>query len=136
MQRRGGGQEAPLHLVGHGQLALHRLVAHGRLVQLGVLHGERRLAGHAHQHVQIVLLEAVPRVERVDLDHAQRLAVAVDQRRAHHRADVEVDDALGHVETGVGGGVGREDRLFARHHVVDDRAADADALPRPRGGDT
>ncbi len=67
------GRKPALHLVGHGQLAFQRLVAHRRLVQLGVLHRERRLAGHARQHVQIVLLKAVALVERVELDHPQRV---------------------------------------------------------------
>ena len=69
-----------MHLVGHGQLPLEGLIVHGRFVQLGVFHRERRLAGHAHQHVQIVLAETIPLVERVELNHAQGLAVAGHQR--------------------------------------------------------
>ena len=68
-------------------------------MQLGVVDGDRRLRGDAGQHVQIVLLKPLPLVERVDLDHAQRLAVAVDQRCAHHRANAEVGDALAHART-------------------------------------
>ena len=82
----------------------------------------------ARQHLQVLAAEAMPRVDRVDLDHAEHAAFAADQRGAHHRMDVEVDDALAHVEAGVGGRVGRQHRLLARHHLVDDRAADADPL--------
>ena len=84
--RRGGGQKALLHLVGQRQVALHGPIPQHRLVQLGVLHGKRRLTGHAAQHVEIVAAEAVARVLGVDLQHAQRLAVAAHQRGAHDRS--------------------------------------------------
>ena len=82
--------------------------------------------GDRRQHVQVFVLKAVPLVERVDFDDAQRLALGVDDRRAKHRADAEFDDALAHVEPFVARGVGRQDRLFRVHDVVNDRAADAD----------
>ena len=94
-------------------------------VQLRVVDGDRRLRGDAGQHVQIVLLKPLPLVARVDLDHAQRIALAVDQRSAHHRANAQIGDALAGVEPRVVGRVGREDRLLRLHHLVDDRAADA-----------
>ena len=124
--RRFGGQEPPLHLVGDGQFAAHRLFAHRHVVHLRVLDGERRLACHAGQDVEVFPIEPLAPVGGVDLDRAQRFAFAGDQGRAHHRADMEIDDAFGHVEAGVRGRVGRENRLFRIHHAFDDRAADAE----------
>ena len=118
--------------MGDLQLAAPLLVADGRLVQFRVLHGDGRLAGDARQDFQVVAAEAVPLVGSVDLDHARHLALAVDQRRAHHRADVEIDDAFRGLEAGVGRRVGREDGLLAGHHALHDRAADADRVDQFR----
>ena len=103
--------------MGQLQIALDLLLLERLLVQLGVFQREGRLAGHAGQHVEIVLLETAALVERVDLDRAKRFAVAIDQRGAHHRADAKIGDALAHFEPRVAGGVGRQDRLLVRHHL-------------------
>ena len=114
--------------MGDQQLALQRPLSQLRLVQLGVLDRVGRLARHAGQHVEIVLPKAVPLVQRVDLDHPQRHPVAGHQRRAHHRTELKIDDALGHLEPRVARRVGRQDRLPRRHHLFDDRPADPDRL--------
>ena len=97
-------------------------------MQLGLLDRQGRLRGGADQQLQVVLGEPLPLVERVDLQRAERLAFAVEQRGAHHRANAEVGDALAHLEPLVAGRVGRKDRLLRIHHVADDRAADAERV--------
>ena len=124
------GEKALLDPIRYGQLPPQARLLHRDLVQLRVLDGDRRLTGHAGQHLQVVLVETLPLVHGVDLDHPQHLAFAADQRGAHHRVDLEVDDALGHVEAGVGRRVGRQNRLPAFDHPVDDRPADADLIGR------
>ena len=114
--------------MGHVELPPQRLVVQRGFVELGVLDREGRLASHAHQDVEPVLLEPVPRIQRHELDRAHCLAIPIQKRRADHRVDGIIDDALGHVEAGVDGRVGREDRLFGGHYAAEDRAADAGVL--------
>ena len=122
--RRLGGQQRPLHPAGQLEVALHRPLGDDLFVHLGVVDRNRRLAGDAGEHFQIGIGEAAPLVERIDLDHADRLAVAAHHRGAHHRANGKIGDALGHAEPLVAGGVGREDRFARLHRFFDNRAAD------------
>ena len=122
--RRLRGHQCPLHPAGQLQVALHRPLGDDLLVHFGVVDRYRRLARDAGEHFQIGIGEAAPLVERIDLDDADRLAVVAHHRRAHHRANRKIGDALGHAEPLVAGGVGREDRFARLHGFFDNRAAD------------
>ncbi len=86
------------------------------------------MRGDAGEHFDIVVIEAGALVERIDLDDPQHGAIAGHQRRAHHRANAKIGNALAEFETRVAGGIGREDRLLEFHDFVDDGAADAGAF--------
>ena len=76
------------------------------------------------QQLQVFLLEGVARVQGIDLHDAQHLVLGVDQRRAHHGADLGLGHAAGVGEARVVHSVGREDRLAPLHDLLDDAAAD------------
>ena len=64
------GQQTALNLVGQLQVSLDAQLFQSVLVQLGVIHGNRRLRSDTGQHVEIFLPETMPRIERIDLHGA------------------------------------------------------------------
>ena len=121
--------------MGHAQLAVQRLLPHGRLVQFGVLHGDRRLAGHAGQHVQIVAVEAVPLV-RVSIWMTPSAWPSLLTNGTHIIERIWKSTMLSAISKRVSEPASAE-RIASLlvHHPLDDRAADADRFRQARRGD-
>src|SRR5262249_8739517 len=110
--RRGGEvgrQKAELDLAAQGQVAVQSLGAAADGVQRDVLNHGRGQHAHGGQQTQVLARERPIGLQGVELDRAQRLAVAADQRDADQGGRFDVGQGGAAVEPLISVGVFTQD---------------------------
>ena len=99
--RDGRGQQAQLHLAGHGKIALQLLLmANDLAVESGVFDGDCDLRGQCGQGALVALVE-VARADMLQIEDAND-AVFVEERHDHLRARFGIDHVIAGVLADIG----------------------------------
>ena len=103
------------------------VLAPQRVEQHRVLHEQRGLRGEDGERLERAVVEERDHVVVAEVDDAEDVAL-LHERRAHHRAELQVHDRRRARPLGVVEGVGDDDRAAGLDHPLDDRVGD----PRDR----